>query len=1129
MQDVRRWLNRLGLDRYSSVFEENDVDLETLRLLADVDLEKLGVSLGHRKKLLKAIAELDGIEPSAPSTVAQENEPSSQESASTKAERRQLTVLFCDLVGSTALAECLDPEELRELMQAYQRACGEVIARYEGHVAQYLGDGLMVYFGWPRAHEDDAIRAIRAGMETAQAVSNLKAYAPIRARVGIDTGLVVVGETGQGDASIPKAAVGETPNIAARLQALAEPGSVVVSDRTRALAGGLFDYADLGAHTLKGISEPLRLFRVVGARAIESRFDAARSEAVLTPLVGREEEIALLLRRWQDAREGEGQVVLLGGDPGVGKSRLTRALRERLKEERYMSLRYQCSPHHLNSALYPVIEQLERAAGFTREDSTEQKLNKMQAVLVGSDEQMAADAQLFAALLSLAVRGYPPLNLSPQKQKDKTLEALAHQVEALAQRQPVLMIYEDAHWIDPTSQEALDLLVPRLQRLPVLLILTYRPEYSPRWGEQAHVTALGLNRLGRRQGAELVSKLSGGKALPQEVLDQILVHTDGVPLFVEELTKSVLESKLLRDAGNRYVLDGPMPELAIPTTLRDSLIARLDRLAPIREVAQIGACIGREFSYELLSALSPLKGGKLDEALEQLTTTGLLSRRGAPPDAVYTFKHALVQDAAYDSLLKSTRRQLHTRIAHTLETQFSTFAETSPESPAMHFERAGLPDAAVSWYIRAGSRAQARSANREAVSHFERALSLLDQISAQEQHEGLELELRTNLGVLFTALEGWTSSRAYAHCRRAHELSNVAGCEDKWMVASSSLTYQMAWTGRVTEARKLGEALVRAAGLRSDRHQEMLARDAYGTALMYSGRPREAVAQLDVVLQRYDRETDAGSAFRYGHDFGASALGMSAYLQWEAGYPDRALELADAAIDLARSVAHNFTLATALTYPGTDLSHFMRNPERTLRFAREGEEVAEKAGFAYHAHTCSFHHGFCQVGLGRVDEGVSRMLAALEHMKQLGALTRRTPRLTAQLAEALGDRGRADEGLKILEASPDRAPGNTRVRFAEIYRIEGDLHLGKRQPDAASAETCYREAIAIAIEDGVRMRQLRASTRLARLWLTQGKADDANNLLRPLYDSFTEGFATPDLMDAKGVLDEVGASCRSAA
>jgi class 3 adenylate cyclase len=620
------WLQTLGLERYAQLFAASEVDLEALGLLDEGDLEKLGLPLGPRKKVIKAIADLNR----APTARAQgvQVQASSALSPSVEAERRQLTVMFCDLVGSTELSARLDPEELRDLMQAYQRACRDVIERYDGHIAQYLGDGLMVYFGWPLAHEDDAVRAIRAGLEVTRAVSLLKASAPVRARVGIHTGLVVVGETGNGDASIPKAAVGETPNIAARLQALADPGCLVVSERTSSLARGLFDYVDLGPKTLKGVPEPVQVFHIVGTRAIESHFEAAHTGVGLTPLVGREEEVELLLRRWQLAKRGEGQVVLVSGEPGIGKSRLTRALRERIGADPYIPLRYQCSPHHRNSALYPIIDQFEQAAGFTRDDSPDQKLAKMEAVLAGDVRQVAASAPLIAALLSLPTERYPALNLSPQKHKERTLEALADQVEALARRQPVLILFEDAHWVDPTSQESLDLMLTRLQALPVLLILTYRPEYAPAWVGQPNVTTLSLNRLTRRQGAELVSRVTAGRVLPPEVLERILSHTDGVPLFMEELTKSVVESKLLREEGDRYILEDPLPELAIPATLRDSLEARLDRLAPIREVAQIGACVGREFSYELLAALPCVQRQQLDEALEGLAKAELVYRRG---------------------------------------------------------------------------------------------------------------------------------------------------------------------------------------------------------------------------------------------------------------------------------------------------------------------------------------------------------------------------------------------------------------------------------------------------------------------------------------------------------------------
>jgi class 3 adenylate cyclase/tetratricopeptide (TPR) repeat protein len=769
MRSLPEWLRQIGLENYAEVFAANGVDFETLGLLTEEDLTRLGVLLGHRRKLLKALAELgDNAVLALPPSPVEPVEPVDQE-ATSQAERRHLSVMFCDLVGSTELSRKLDPEELRDLLQAYQRACGEVIARYEGHVAQYLGDGLMVYFGWPRAHEDDPVRAIHAGLEVAQAVLNLNASTPVSARIGIHTGLVVVGETGQGDASIPKAAVGDTPNIAARLQALAEPNCVVVSESTHSLARGMFDYRDLGLHPLKGMAEPVQLFQVVAPRPIESRFQASRDAVPLTPMVGREEEIALLLRRWRQGSEGEGQVVVLGGEPGIGKSRLTHVVSERVGHDRHRVLRFQCSPFHSHSALYPAIEHFERAAGFDREDTAEQKLDKVLAVLARAEQRVAESAALFAALLSLPIERYGPLEHSSEQQKEKTLEALADYVESLAQRDPLLLIYEDVQWIDATSQEWLDLLVPRLRNLPVLLIVTYRPEYAPRWGDQAHVTLLSLIRLGRREGEELAGKVTGGKPLPQEVLDQILRHTDGVPLFIEELTKSVLESALLREEAHRYTLQSALPALAIPSTLRDSLRARLERLAPVREVAQTGACIGRDFAYELLALVCSLEGAELDDALEQLIKTGLISRRGTPPDSVYKFKHALVQDVAYDSLLKSKRQQLHAAIARAIERHFPAQAKSEPYLLAHHCTEGGMFEEAVRYWNLAAQRASAQFAITEAIVHARRGLATLGKLSGSAKTIQQELALRVGLSASLRIADRY--DEALAELDRAESLA----------------------------------------------------------------------------------------------------------------------------------------------------------------------------------------------------------------------------------------------------------------------------------------------------------------------------------------------------------------------
>jgi class 3 adenylate cyclase len=587
--DVAEWLRRLGLEQYEPTFRANEIDVRVLPRLTAEDLKDLGVTLvGHRRRLLDAIAALGTKAPAAATAPP----------ARTDAERRQLTVMFCDLVGSTALSAQLDPEDLREVIAAYHRAVADVVAGFDGFVAKYMGDGVLVYFGYPRAHEDDAERAVRAGLGVIDAVGRLyNKTATLQARVGIATGLVVVGDLiGEGSAQ-EQSVVGEAPNLAARLQAMAESGAVVIAPGTRRLVGDLFEYRDLGPTEVKGIAGPVPAWQVLRPSVVASRFEALRG-STLTRLVGRDEEIDLLLRRWARVKAGDGQVVLISGEPGLGKSRLTAALGNRLRAAPHLRLRYFCSPYHQDSALYPFINQLDRAAGFAREDPPAARLEKLKALLARAappDEDVA----LLADLLCLPCSERCPLpKLTPQRKKERTLEALIRQLEGLAREQPVVMVFEDAHWIDPTSRELLDLTVERVRSLPVLLIVTFRPEFQPSWTGQPQVSMLALNRLDRRDRTVLVEQIAGGKALPDEVVGQIADRTDGVPLFVEELTKSVLESGVLREEADRYVLDRALPPFAIPMSLHDSLMARLDRLASVRLVAQIGAAIGREFSYE---------------------------------------------------------------------------------------------------------------------------------------------------------------------------------------------------------------------------------------------------------------------------------------------------------------------------------------------------------------------------------------------------------------------------------------------------------------------------------------------------------------------------------------------------
>ena len=722
--DVAVWLRSLGLGKYEAAFRENEIDETVLPSLTHETLKELGVTaVGHRLKLLDAVAALradaSGKAPSA-DVAATSSVPNV--SPEDRAERRQVTVMFSDLVGSTALSARMDPEDLREVISAYQNSVAETVGRFGGFVAKYMGDGVLVYFGYPQAHEDDAERAVRAGLELVAAVgSPLKTQAALQTRVGIATGLVVVGDLIGSGASQEQPIVGDTPNLAARLQGIAEPNSVVIAESTRKLVGGLFELEDLGPQELKGISGPTRAWAALRPASVEGRFEAMHASG-LTDLVGREEELDLLLRRWSKAKSGEGQVVLLSGEAGIGKSRLTAALLERLAAEPHTGLRYFCSPRHTDSALYPIISQMERAAGFAHDDTAQAKLDKLDTLLARSFT-LREDAVLFAEMLSLPNDGrYPTLELAPQQRRQRTLEALITQIEALSRQSPVLMIFEDAHWTDPTSLEALGRSVDRIRALGVLLIVTYRPEFEPPWVGQPHVTTLTLNRLGQREIAAMIDRVTGNKPLLASIRQDIVERTDGVPLFIEEMTKAVLEAGGPDDA-ERAVASIPAPSLAIPASLHASLMARLDRLGSAKEVAQIGAVIGREFSHALLAEVVRKPEAEFGSALDRLIAAGLLFRQGVPPHATYLFKHALVQDAAYGTLLREPRRALHTRIAQTLEYQFTDVAENQPELLARHYTEAGLVEKAARLWGKAGQRSLAQSALVEAMEQLTRALA----------------------------------------------------------------------------------------------------------------------------------------------------------------------------------------------------------------------------------------------------------------------------------------------------------------------------------------------------------------------------------------------------------------------
>jgi class 3 adenylate cyclase/predicted ATPase len=1104
--DVAAWLRGLGLEQYTQLFRNNDIDGEILCGMTAEDLKELGISsFGHRRRLLSAINALGGGPPTR--DVAQL--ATSVASAPTSpppidAERRQLTVMFCDLVGSTELSARLDPEDLREVIAAYHRAVADAVRSLDGFVAKYMGDGVLVYFGYPRAHEDDAERAVRAGLGVIDAVGRLDVKSvALRARVGIATGLVVVGDLiGEGSAQ-EQSVVGETPNLAARLQALAEPNTVVIAPSTRRLLGGLFEYRDLGAVEAKGIAAPVPAWQVLRPSAVESRFEALRGSA-LTPLVGRDEEIELLLRRWERAKGSDGQVVLISGEPGIGKSRIAAALAERLHGKPHVRLRYFCSPYYQDSALYPFIEQLSRAASFTPDDSPTVRLEKLESLLFRAAPP-GEDVALIADLLSLPNSERHPLpSLSPQRKKERTLEALLRQLVGLAREQPVIMVFEDAHWIDPTSRELLDLIVEQAGGLPVLLLVTFRSEFQPPWTGQPQVTTLTLNRLDRRDRTVLVEQIALGKALPDEVVGQIADRTDGVPLFVEELTKSVLESGV--------------PLVGIPITLHDSLMARLDRLSSVRRVAQIGAAIGREFSYQLLRAVSHVPDEELQTALARLVASGLVFQRGTPPDAVYAFKHALVQDAAHASLLRSSRQQLHAQIAEALEAHSPEIMENQPELLAQHYAEAGLAERAIACWGKAGRRSAARSAMPEAAAQFQKGLDQLALLPDSPERQRQELESHIALGAALMLAKGFAAPETGQVYVRARELWEQLGSPAQFVYVPYGQSFYHQIRGELGLAQRLDEDLLRLSRQRNDAAGLVLGHVSSGRTLFYLGRFALSRSHLEAVLALYDPDSHRPLVHQVGIHPDVNSQAVLGIVLFCLGFPDQALARSSAAIAEPRGLAHTASLASSLGLASVLLSLVGDSATLSER-ADENVAVAAEQGFPFWRAQGNLYRGLIKVKNGEVAEGMSLLRSGLIALRATGAESW-MPHYIALLAKACESAGQVEEGLTLSDEALQIIE-TTRAHWlaAELNRLKGQLLL--RQGHCVAAEELYRRALSIAEGQEAKLWELRASASLARLRRDQGRRAEARDLLAPVYGWFTEGFGTPDLKEAKALLDEL--------
>jgi DNA-binding winged helix-turn-helix (wHTH) protein/predicted ATPase len=1035
-------------------------------------------------------------------------------------ERRQVTIAFCELICPAASA--FDVEDLADVIGAYRRSVADIASRCNGSIGRHIGNVVVVHFGHPVAHEDDAEQAVQAGFRLCTAVKELTVGVgrALSVRVAITTGLVIVNDAANGGEPQGAGIIGEAPTAAGRLLGLAKPDTVLIDAATRRLIGNLFSCRDLGSVEPISMAMSTQVWQVLGPSAINNRFEALRG-ADPAPLVGRDEELEVLRRRWAQARTGEGRVVLVAGEPGIGKSRLARALLERLQAEPHVRLQYNCSPYRQDSALHPIISELLRVTGMEHEDTPEQKLDKLKATLAPTTRDHNEAVALLAPLLSIPLGPeYAPLDVSPQRRKELTVRVLLDQLKALADSQPVLMIVEDAHWIDPTSLEFLSLAIERIGTLSALLVITARPGFAPPWPSYAYVSTLTLNRLGRRQGEALVLRITRGKALPADVLNQIIAHTDGVPLFVEELTKTVLDSGLLEDVGDGYIMRGPLPALAIPSTLHASLLARLDRLAAVKDVAQTAAAIGREFPYELISAVAGLPQRDLQAALAELVAAELVFQRGVPPDAKYLFKHALVQDAAYASLVRSRRQQLHAKIAHALEAQFPDVVVTEPEMLAHHCTAAGLTEPAVLYWQRAGQLAVDRSAYSEATRHFNTGIELLAKLPDTPARTRQEIALHIALGAAQIVVKGHAAAEVEHTYLRARELCERIGANAELIPVFFGLWRCYIARPQLRQALELGQSLQDLARKADDAALGVIADYTVGLPRHFLGQFADARRSLERGVAHYASQMSQAPLFRIGQDPGVGCRSYGAMCLWVLGFPDQAVARGRDGLALALELMHPFSVAFArcvlacVAQNRRDVASVREQADAALALATEQK-------FPVYAGLATILRGWALAIEGKCGEGLVEIEKGMAAWQALGVGGWR-PSFCIMLAEAFEVLGRAEEALQTLDEARSLTE-STEERWweAEIYRRRGVVFSKQSMRSQEEAETWLRRALDVARRQQGKSLELRAAVSLARLWRGQGKHVEARDLLVPIYGWFTEGFDTVDLKEARILLNEL--------
>jgi class 3 adenylate cyclase/tetratricopeptide (TPR) repeat protein len=1128
MQKVVDWLRDLGLPQYGPAFERNAITPELLEKLNDADLKELGVSmLGHRKRLLMAIElirknggrlpadQYSGLS-HAPMSMADTANPM----AVPTAERRQITVLFCDLVGSTQMAAALDPEDMRQVIRNYHGACQSVIESYGGNVAQFLGDGVMAYFGWPIAHEDDAERALRSALELTAAIKALPSKnLPLQIRIGIASGPVVVGK-GDDARDNSTLAVGEAPNLAARLQTLAEPGQIMMTHATHKLAKNLFQYADMGSHALKGFDTPVQVWRLEGDAGSASRFDGR--DSAHSAFVGREAEAAQLKQLWQQTLHGEGQVVLLLGESGIGKSRTAKLLEEHIANEPHTCLPMHASPFHINSAFHPIIKHFIQTADITDHDSQEEKLAKVRTLMHENGESSPHAVGLIANLLGLLPPGTDPdAGMTPRRKKEQTIKYLCAMIGHLSERNPALIIFEDMHWLDASSFEVIEQLMLLARTKRIMLLATSRSDPPSHWVGKPHLSLLRLNRLSGTQSKELIDTLCENCKLPEELKRSIAGMTDGIPLFIEELTKSLQESDQFKPTAGKQDFSMTKTMLTVPLTLRDSLMARLDRLAFGREVAQIASCIGPEFDFSLLSMISPYKGETLGNALALLQLAGLVMRKKVGQKEVYVFKHRMVQEVAYESLLKSLRLQLHGRIATAMEGHFPDYASTQPELLAHHFTAADLPQKALVYWQRAGALALHRMAVQEAASHVVSALQQLQYLPESASRDATELELRTSLGTAWMALRGWAAPQIAEHLERTWQLSQSLGVKKHSLSMIWGMWVQLHCAGRVRDSMRWAQHLLSEAKRIGDRDMHTAGRMAACVSHFYLGEFHESLRYAESLIDEYDPVSHANIANLINHDPKTIGGIQKAFCLWMLGKPESALKLMHDALAHAYHRGHLFDTCYTIYCVGALAGQIGDADEYVLRveeLKRIGIDL--RLPFFEKIMAGLSHASWLQLSNRAVDAKTAfEQVMPLFITTGMGIALTRYMTLSALSHAQAGEFALAFRELEQVFEQIERPGWEEHYYYAEALRIKGELN--RLSGNVAEAETHFVAAIERARQQSARSWELRAATSLATLLSLQGRRDEARKWLAPVLQAFDEGFDMPDLQQATTLMNEL--------